>query len=234
MERKAFELLHHMEDSWWYRGRAAVVRGVLAERMEQVKKGKKNVLDFGAGYGGMFNELAEHGDVYAFEPDSEAKSVARTHKYKDIYESEADALKNSYELIGLFDVLEHIEDDLGFLARAKGSLKKDGTLAITVPANPFLWSVHDVSHQHFRRYTKKTLSDVLQSTGYRVEYLSYWNAALFLPAVLARMLGSTGEGTFARSGRLENLMLEIVRIEASIIRKIPLPFGVSLVALARV
>src|SRR5262249_12558836 len=148
MERNAFKLLHDMENSWWYRGRAAVVRGLISK-----EKNKGKVLDFGAGFGGMYPELAVRGEVYAFEPDKEAQRTARSRPYAAIYDSEKEALDNSYDLIGLFDVLEHLPDDKYFLNKARKSLNKNGKLAITVPANPFLWSEHDVSHHHYRRYT---------------------------------------------------------------------------------
>jgi SAM-dependent methyltransferase len=230
MEKQAFRLLHAMEDSWWYRGRSAVVRSVLAREVPSSSK----VLDFGAGFGGMYNELAVRGDVFGFEPDPVAQKIARGKDYRMMYDSEHAALRNSYDLIGLFDVLEHIEDDNAFLTRAKKALRENGKLAITVPANPYLWSVHDVSHHRFRRYTKKSLQKVLQNNGYTIEYISYWNAVLFLPALLTRLLGSSGEGAFALPKTVDGVLYSIVRLEAALMKAIPMPFGVSLVALARI
>jgi SAM-dependent methyltransferase len=229
MEREAFTLLHEMENSWWYRGRSAVVRGLLEKRpLESV-----DVLDFGAGYGGMYAELSRRGNVYAFEPDSDAQKSVKKKPYREVYASAEAALNRRYDLIGLFDVLEHIPDDREFLERARSALGENGRLAITVPAMPFLWSNHDVTHHHYRRYTRKTLRTVLEDAGYAIEYLSYWNMTLFMPAAFMRFIGSSGESSFAMSRTLDSVFYSIVRVETKVMRYVPLPFGVSLVALVR-
>jgi len=219
-----------MENSWWYRGRAAVVRAVL-DRIDSPDG--QRILDFGAGYGGMHDELARRGEVYAFEPDVEAQSQAKKKNYRAIYDSERAALGRRYDLIGLFDVLEHIEDDRAFLERAHDALEENGKLIITVPAMPFLWSVHDVMHHHFRRYTRETLRHALIRAGYTVEYLSHWNAALFVPAALTRLLGRSGESSFMLPRFLDTIFHTLIRTESALMRLTPLPFGISLVALAR-
>ncbi len=60
---------------------------------------------------------------------------------------------NSYEMIGMFDVLEHIEDDQGILQKLRGNLTDNGSIVLTVPAYPSLWSDFDVRAHHQRRYT---------------------------------------------------------------------------------
>src|SRR4051812_17259596 len=108
MERPAFELLHGMENSWWYRGRALTVNRVL-NRVYKNGIGKAlRVLDFGAGFGGMHKTLSPHGSVFAFEPDTEARAVAQERGYSKIYDNSKEALSHTYDLVGLFDVLEHI------------------------------------------------------------------------------------------------------------------------------
>lgn len=230
MDQHAFELLHTIEASWWYRGRAAVIRGVLARVHHP---GAMQILDFGAGYGGMYEELALQGTVSAFEPDKKAQEVVKTKHYQEVYDTEAAALSKRYDLIGLFDVIEHIEDDRAFLLRAKTALEKEGRLIITVPAMPFLWSNHDVANRHFRRYTRATLRRVLENAGYRIEYLSFWNTLLFVPAALLRLLGQSGESATALPRALDVLIYSLIRIEVWLMRVFPLPFGLSLVALAR-
>src|SRR5207249_3972828 len=56
--------------------------------------------------------------------------------------------------IGMFDVVEHIKDDVGFLKQARSYLQPGGRLYLTVPAYQALWSGEDVYAEHFRRYTK--------------------------------------------------------------------------------
>lgn len=231
MERKAFELLSDMEKSWWYRGRAATVHAALA-RCGANKA--TDVLDFGAGYGGMHEELSKVGKhVYAYEPDSEAENAAKKRGYEKVFSAESDALGQTYDLMGLFDVVEHIEHDYEFLTKAHGALRVGGRLAITVPAFQFLWSIHDINHHHFRRYTKASMYTVLHSAGFTVEYASYWNMTLFIPAALARLIGKSGESALAMPRWLDAIFFAIVKIESHLIRFVPLPFGTGLVVIAR-
>lgn len=232
MKRAAFDLLKNMEDSWWYRGRALSVRAQLARA--GAGKTEIPVLDFGAGFGGMHDELARLSPtIDAFEPDEEAKKTLTMRGYRKIYE-DADAIEDgAYALVGAFDVVEHIEDDRGFLIRIRRALAEHGRIAISVPAFPFLWSVHDETHLHFRRYTKKGMRALLAEAGYRVESASYWNATLFYPAAAMRLLGQSGEGGLSLPGPLNMVFLSIVKVESIIMRFMPLPWGTGLVVIAR-
>ena len=192
-----------------------------------------DVLDFGAGYGGMHDELAKQGSVSAFEPDAGAQAIVKRRGYQTVYDSADAAFGKRYDLIGLFDVVEHIEDDRAFLTRAKDALEKRGMLIITVPAMPFLWSTHDVLNHHFRRYTRATLQSVLEDTGYTIEYLSFWNTLLFVPAATMRLLGKTGESSVGLPRALDNILYSLIRVETRVMRLFPLPLGISLIALAR-
>lgn len=74
---------------------------------------------------------------------------------------------------GLFDVLEHIEDDLGFLKALHSTLTASGRVYITVPAYPRLWSSLDGSSGHFRRYTITSLRRLLKKASFQVEFSTY-------------------------------------------------------------
>jgi len=230
MERKTLELIHGAEDSWWYQGRTAVITSIL--RRLHVR-GEEGILDFGAGYGAMREPLSAFGpDVYAFEPDGPASVESRKRGYTKVFETADEALSRRYGLVGLFDVVEHIEDDRAFLSRLRSSVDEGGHVAITVPAYQWLWSVHDVNNHHFRRYTKRRLVTLLQDVGYEIDYAGYWNAVLLLPAAILRVLGMTGESALSGRGFIDALFLAIIRAEALFARFIPLPFGVSVIVVA--
>lgn len=232
MRREAFTLLHEAENSWWYRGRARVVRSFL-ERTK-VTAPIPAILDFGAGNGGMCRELSRLGtEVYAYEPDALARDIALQQGYTEVYTNVEEAFTRHYGLIGLFDVLEHIEDAKTVLASFRKELTPEGVLIITVPAFPFLWSEHDVLHQHFRRYTRKTLTKVLREAGYDVVAMSYWNMTLFLPTALVRLTGKSGSSTLTLPWILDTILFGVVVIESFLLRFLSLPFGVSLVVVAR-
>lgn len=98
--------------------------------------------------------------------------------------------KNMLPNIGLFDVVEHIEDDLGFLKMIYEYTQEEGLVFITVPAYNFLWSNEDKDAGHYRRYTTKTISDCLKKAGFKIEYQSYLFSPLPLPIFLSRSLPS--------------------------------------------
>lgn len=226
MDQRAFSLLRAMERSWWYRGRAHIVSILLSK--EATSRG--DVLDYGAGNGGMHDTLKKFGDVYGFEPDEGARIVARDRGYRDVFEHESRALERIYSRVILCDVLEHIEDDLGALGRIRNALQPGGRVIINVPAYQWLWGPHDVTHHHFRRYNRQGLIRVLSEAGFRVEYAGYWNATLFPAAALMRLIGKTGEGAFTLPQFLNNVLFAVIRIEANCLRFFPLPFGLSVVA----
>ncbi|MCR4280883.1 MAG: class I SAM-dependent methyltransferase, partial [Candidatus Kaiserbacteria bacterium] len=126
-----------------------------------------------------------------------------------------------------------IEHDREFFLKAHGALKSGGRLAITVPAFQFLWSIHDINHHHFRRYTKASMCAVLNEAEFDIEYASYWNMTLFIPAAIVRLLGKSGDSTLKMPRFLDTIFFAIVKAESLLIRFFPLPFGVSLVFIAR-
>ncbi|HVD22962.1 MAG TPA: methyltransferase domain-containing protein, partial [Lapillicoccus sp.] len=97
----------------------------------------------------------------------------------------------SLSLVVAFDILEHIEEDDLAVAEIRRVLRPDGTLLIAVPADPRLWSDHDVAVDHVRRYTRETLSAVLQRGGFDITRMTSWNV-LLRPVVAMRRKKSSG------------------------------------------
>ncbi len=191
-----------------------------------------DTLDFGAGYGGMRAELPGK-RVYAFEPKGDARETAKSRGYTEVFATEEAAFARQYDFIALFDVIEHIENDQTFLMRARRGLRDGGWIVITAPAYRYLWSTHDVSHGHIRRYTRSSLERLLEETGYHIEYVSYWNMLLFPPAAIARLLGKSGDSSFSLPRFLDDFLFELMRLESWVIRRAPLPFGLSIVLIGR-
>lgn len=228
MERRAFTLLHDAEESWWYRGRALVVRSVLG----RIPVAHGPALDFGAGFGGMEKVLSTKAvRVDGVETDAVARSVAKNRGYAQMYASLLEA-PSDYALVGMFDVLEHMPDDAAFLQELKTHLAPDATLVLTVPAYAWLWSAHDVTHHHFRRYSRTSLIRVVRAAGFHISYASYWNMTLFFPAALVRLMGRSGESAFGLPRFIDRIFFTLISVEAFLMRLIPLPFGTSLILLA--
>lgn len=92
--------------------------------------------------------------------------------------------------IGFFDVLEHIEDEQGFLGEVRRCLAPDGRIYLTVPAGRWLWSDADIYAGHFRRYTRGRLRQSLERAGFRPLFISKIFSPLPLPLFLCRSLPS--------------------------------------------
>ena len=102
--------------------------------------------------------------------------------------NEIDLYPNSIPAIGIFDVLEHIEDDVQFLKKIQKSLATGGKLYITVPAYNWLWSDEDNIAGHFRRYTIDLLKSKIKQIGLEIEYFTYIFFILPIPIFLFRTL----------------------------------------------
>ena len=151
-----------------------------------------------------------------------------------------------FEVIGAFDVIEHIDDDVEVLRRLRELLTPEGRLLITVPAGPELWSYFDVAARHRRRYTVRELKSKLESAGYSIDYITPYMSVLH-PLVWAgrRFAALRGRETSARPEALiqedlrvrpwaGNVLLALLAQELRFIRRRrSLPIGTSLLAVAR-
>lgn len=139
-------------------------------------------------------------------------------------------------MIAILDVLEHLDKDDASLETLKRKLKSDGSIIMTVPAVPWLWSDHDVIHHHKRRYTRHQLKSLLEKTGFKNIRVGYFNSFLFPLAVVDRALRAWGlrqggtEG--ALNPRFNRLFERIFSLEATLIDKVRFPIGLSLYAVA--
>jgi hypothetical protein len=117
-------------------------------------------------------------------------------------------------------------------------LAPEGQLLITVPAFPFLWGPHDEMHHHQRRYRANGLRQLLESTGYEITTLSYCNTWLFPVVAVVRLLrrwfpgGAAGAELSLPPTSVNALLATLFSSERYFLR-VGLPFGVSLVVLAK-
>lgn len=241
MEREVFNRLAQLEkDHWWFVARRKIISEFL-HRLTAKSKDKR-ILEVGCGTGGNLRMLSRYGAVTAFEPDNESRdfasrqgniSVQSGELPKDLpYDGEM------FDLVVAFDVLEHVEKDGESLKALAEHLEPEGSLFMTVPALPSLWSEHDNRHHHYRRYTKSRLSQVLEDAGYRIVTISYFNTLLF-PFIagirytkkLFRVRDTNDEAMPPRW--LNKLLERIFSAERFLLGRIPFPIGVSLIVVAQ-
>ena len=240
MERKVYEQMAKLDGShWWFTARRRILDGLI-ERVVKPPSGAR-ILELGAGTGHNLAMLSRFGEVEASELDPIARELASERLGRPVKEAALPDLSmfpaDSYDLIALLDVLEHVPDDKGSLAAIKTRLKPGGALLLTVPANPWMWSAHDAAHHHHRRYRKGQIETLARNAGYEIELLSPFNSLLFPPIAAVRLVGKlTGkdDSDDAMPGDLINKTLDaIFGVERALIGRVPMPFGVSLVAVLR-
>jgi SAM-dependent methyltransferase len=221
---------------WWFQGRRHILAGVLRDRLGNDGV-NRSILDVGSGTGEMLDMLSEFGAVRGL--DMSPRAVAYCH---DRFGSSVDVRVGRVpddlapaDVITAFDVIEHLDDDAGALERIRAVLPPGGLFVCTVPAFQFLWSGHDEVNHHRRRYSRHELRQRLESAGFRVERLTYFNALLF-PAVagvrlIRRRTSGDPRSDMALPPRWANrLLLHLFKFERRLVRRRSLPFGVSLLA----
>jgi SAM-dependent methyltransferase len=240
MDPEVYTRLSLMEEQhWWFRARRRILRSILERHLPTRRP--LSILEAGCGTGGNLAMLASFGDVSAFELDAHARETAAAKGFRVEDGRLPDAhpfVDTRFDLIVLFDVLEHVEHDQESLVALRNLLNPGGCLMLTVPAFPFLWSAHDETHQHFRRYRRPGLRQQLQSAGYVVERLTYYNSWLFPAIAAARVLKKATRSDHSDeetipSPQVNRLFEGLFASERFLLPYMSFPFGVSLMALAR-
>lgn len=175
------------DNSFWFRHRAKCIIQALRNYPPQGV-----LLDVGGGNGYMTEAIHNAGfEAVLIEPGEVGIRNAALRGIKPLVCAgleEAGFGEHNISAIGAFDVIEHIEDDAGFLSLLHRSLKCGGRLYLTVPAFKSLWSNQDEAAGHFRRYTLPEMREKLSSAGFDVLYETYIFSLLAVPVFLFRTL----------------------------------------------
>jgi SAM-dependent methyltransferase len=228
---------------WWFVGRREILNRVIRQlRLPDNAK----ILEAGCGTGGNLRMLSRHGQVAAMELDEIACQFANQRQVTAVrLGSLPDQIPfaDEYDLIVAFDVIEHLDDDLGALLALRSHLKAGGYLVITVPAYKFLWSHHDDINHHKRRYRLQGLVSVVRQANFTLRYGSYFNTLLFPLVAGVRLLQKLLRLENKSQGSSSDLALPpppvnqflsfLFASERHFMGKIRLPFGVSALIVAQ-
>lgn len=252
MDRAAYAVFAKLEPShFWFRSRRSIFFDLLDRALGNTEArpagaAPRAVLEIGCGAGGMLGPLQRYGRVSGIDIDHEYVAYCKERGFADVACGSGYELPfhdGAFDLVCLFDTLEHIPDDEQALREVRRVLRPGGSVFVSVPAYQWLWSQNDRTAHHCRRYTRTRLLRLLQRAGFGPRKVSYFNTLLLpliVPAVLWQKL-------MDRLGRLppnyNNMSVPLPRFlnwlfttlmssERYLLRWLSLPFGHSVLALA--
>jgi SAM-dependent methyltransferase len=244
MSPGAYEEMARLQNRhWWFLGRRQIMRSMLASLD---LPGGARILEVGSGTGSNLALLSEFGRVVGLEMSGEAIAFARAQGLEvpgkvqlhlGRCPEDLAMFQQPFDLICLFDVLEHIDDDRSALAALASLLKPGGSLLISVPAYQWLWGPHDESLHHKRRYRQGDLVRLCGETGLEVVRSTYFNSLLLPVAMAARVWdklrgGKQASGTRLPAAPVNTGLKEVFAFERHLLKRVSLPFGLSILAVA--
>lgn len=242
MEEQDYRTTYELEASnWWFVGMRRMSLSLLAK---PPSGGSGRVLDVGCGTGIMLQSLEAHGSSTGLDLSTTALDFCRERGLTRLVQGRGEALPfadGSFSTVSAFGVVEHIEADAQAVAEWARVLEPGGQLVLLTSAYRWLWSGHDVSNHHARRYRTREVDRFLHDAHLVKDRTSYINCFLFPPILAIRLLER-----IARRGRppaphkntavvpdtLNRLLVLLLAVEGWFVRRRGLPFGVSILARA--
>lgn len=238
------------QSHWWFRGRRRIIDAILKRSLGPFGPCLRLILDAGCGRGSMFPVLRQFGFPIGVEESWEALRDPDGQMFGKTVQGSVEALPFSdrtFYLVTALDVLEHLENDAAALNEFNRLCTDDGFLLLTVPAFRFLWGPQDEISHHRRRYTAKDLGNMVEASGFSVVRLTYFNTFLFPFIALVRLstpvlLAVSKKCSAARPfsdfdylpcGPINRFLGFLFGVEGALISRWSMPFGVSLLCLAR-
>jgi len=249
MDDDRFAVMAELErDHWWFAAKRRLVTRAIGRHVGRGDGAR--AADIGCGTGAMVDDLAASGFAAVIGTDASSTAIGFAHRATESSESVAGHLvtvaealpfrAESLRCLTSLDVVEHLDDDVVALREYLRVVEPGGVVVLTVPAYRWAWSDHDVALGHRRRYSRDELRAAVEAAGFVVERATYFHSWLVLPALLVRrtplgrlMGGSSPEEASFGSPSLNRLLGVVSRTEAAVLRRADLPFGLSILLVAR-
>jgi SAM-dependent methyltransferase len=236
------ELAQAEEGNFWFRSRNRLIIWALQHFFPEAR----NFLEIGCGTGFVLSGVADanpHLEVSGSEIHSTGLNYAADRiKHAVLFQMDARKIpfESEFDVIGAFDVLEHIEEDEKVLAQIFHAVLPGGGVILTVPQHRFLWSQQDEYACHVRRYEAEELSNKVEHAGFQVEratsFVSLLLPLMFLSRLSKRKPVENYDPTqeFQISGLLNGILETVLDLERMIIRAgFSFPAGGSRLLIAR-
>jgi SAM-dependent methyltransferase len=244
MDAKLYDELWRVEqDHWWFQARRQIVWSLVRRYVNGAPGRRLRVCELGCGTGGNIAAVADQHDVVGVECSPHALEYARRrlgHRVRrGSLPDDVDLPPNSFDVVLLTDVLEHIEDDARSAQTALRLLRPGGIVIATVPAYQWLYSPRDAHHHHFRRYGKRQFRTLWTTSDAKITLISHYNTLLFPLAAAVRIASKL----FPRRSKLGDLAIPpallnrflsfFMQSESNLLGRVSLPFGLSQIAVVR-
>jgi SAM-dependent methyltransferase len=235
------ELAEAERRHFWFLSRTALIVSVLARYFPSARR----FLDVGCGTGAVAAALSERmpglsisaGDVLV-EGLRVAHSLASRVEFVQL-DIRALPWRSEFDVVGAFDVLEHLDDDREVLSQMRAATVEGGGIVVTVPQHRWLWSKVDDFSNHRRRYTRRELISRIEAAGFIVELATSF-MTFILPMLIASRWTKRFQSTFDPVAELRiaasanRLMTRLCALDRAVIEQgISLPAGGSLLVVAR-
>jgi SAM-dependent methyltransferase len=249
-----FEPLFAVEDQhFWFCARNQAIAAILQQLIASIAP-EDPVLEVGCGTGNtlrILEQVCSPHHVVGIDLFLEGLAIARKRVTCPLVQADLSLLpfEQKFGIIGLFDVLEHLPDDIQVLSTLHTILAPGGYLFLTVPAHQALWSYFDEAACHYRRYSSDDLAAKLRTVGFELIYDTPYMASILPLVWLGRKLAALSQRDqemnperihkLARNEIriipiVNNVLTWILKQESAILAKRQkLPFGTSLLAIAR-
>jgi SAM-dependent methyltransferase len=236
------------EEHFWFAARRKLILAIVQKLSSSLNPGYR-VLEIGCGTGNVLGALEEacpSGVVMGMDRFLEGLSFAKKRGRQRLIQGDAHypPFGIQFEIIGAFDVIEHLSDDGQILRDMHRMLRPGGRVILTVPANQWLWSEFDEASDHCRRYDRKELREKLRVAGFTSIFVSPFMMSI-LPLVWMhrKKAKKNSQGTVRRNVVGEEIRIVpfvnpalrlVLSLENAFVRRGKhLPFGTSLIAVAR-
>jgi SAM-dependent methyltransferase len=242
LDLHTYEILYQTEATHWW---LAARRNIVLDSIRQAYPGRHDlhILDAGCGTGLMLHELKPLGTAEGVDISDEALQFCRKRGLENVRNADLLDLPfpaEQFDVVTALDVLEHLDDDTGALREFRRVLKPGGRAFIFAPAHRWLWSLQDEVSHHKRRYVARTLRDAVTKAGLEIERQTYVSTFL-LPVIYIGRQWLKVRRRF-REFDTENdlhpqwsngILRSIFQLEIPILRRTDMPFGASLLCVAR-
>lgn len=247
MQAQDYAYLYELEENfWWFVGMREISKVLLDPICATARE--RDVLDAGCGTGGMLSWLTQHAGssgVVGIDLSPIALEFCRQRNHQQLTQGSIAQLPfadSSFDLVTSFDAIQHVLDkgDVRAIAEIYRVLRPGGFAFVRVPAYEWLRSGHDAALNVQRRYTLAELSDEMRRAGFTIRRATYANTFLLPVAAMKRLvLSRFGSGhaesevkPWPKSWQWLNGLLSLpLKLEAGLLRRMDLPFGVSAICI---